>query len=353
MQMRKGFIIGYRNVGEGQPVFVIAEAGVNHNGRLDLALRLIDAAADAGADAVKFQTFKAEQVVSAGVPMAAYQKKNLKKSESQLKMVRALELNDEKNYPRLIAHAKKRGIIFFSAPHGGIPSADLLNRFKVPLYKIASPDLTNLPLLRHVARFGKPMIISTGMATPAEITEAVREIKKAGNKKVIVLQCTTNYPLEESEVNLRAMDAIQKISGCLVGYSDHTLGTVAPVAAVARGACVIEKHLTLDTKMHGPDHIASLPPQEFARMVRDIRSTERMLGSSEKTPTASERKIMPVVRKSVIALRDIRKGEAFTEKNLGVKRPGSGLHPRVYFTLLGKKAKRALRADELLTKRDL
>ena len=341
-----------KNVGASHGVFIIAEAGVNHNSRLDLALKLIDAAAEAGADAVKFQTFKAEQVVTASVPMAAYQKKNVHKEESQLAMVRKLELK-EKWYPSLLKRAKQKGIVFISAPHGGIESADFLHTLAIPAYKIASGDLTNTPLLRHVAKFKKPMIISTGMATLSEVKEAVQEVQTVGNNQVIVLQCTTNYPLSEHEVNLRSMEAISKETRCLVGYSDHTLGFTAAIAATALGACVIEKHLTLDKRMAGPDHKASLTPKEFARMVQEIRSTEIMLGSKEKTPTRSEQKLIPIVRKSVVAFEPITKGKKFTTGNLGVKRPGTGLHPRFYFKLLGKKTKRTLQRDELITKRDV
>ncbi|MGC9602336.1 MAG: N-acetylneuraminate synthase [Minisyncoccia bacterium] len=344
--------IGKFTVGKGKPVFIIAEAGVNHNGRLDLALKLIDAAAHAGADAVKFQTFKAEQVVTSDMPMAAYQKKNLGLEEGQLEMVRKLELKEDW-YPKLIKRAKERKIMFISAPHGGIPSADFLRSLNIPAYKIASGDLINTPLLRHVAQFKKPMVISTGMATLDEVKEAVREIRNEGNNAIVVLQCTTDYPLSPQDVNLRSMDTIAKATHCLVGYSDHTMGATASIAAVARGAIVIEKHLTLDKKMYGPDHKASLNPEEFKTMITEIRHTETMLGLATKKPTQSEKKLINIVRKSVIALRPIKRGERFTNKNLGVKRPGNGLHPREYFKLIGKAAKRDLAEDELLTKRDL
>lgn len=348
----KSVRIGRRRVGLGEPVFVIAEAGVNHNGRLDLALKLIDAAAAAGADAVKFQTFKAEQVMTGAVRMAAYQKKNLGLEESYLEMARKLEL-DESWYPRLLRRAKEKNIIFMSAPHGGVESAEFLKKFDVPAYKIASGDLVNFPLLRHVAKYKKPLIISTGMADMSEVKEAVREIRHAGNRDVIVLQCTTDYPLAHEDVNLRAMSTMAKTIGAHVGFSDHTADIFPSVVAVALGATVIEKHLTLDTKMKGPDHAASLDPQKFAEMVRMIRDVPVLMGSSLKRPTASEKRLIKIVRKSVVTTRPVKKGEAFSKENLGVKRPGTGLHPREYFGLLGKKAKRDIGADVSITKRDI
>lgn len=344
--------IGGKKVGEGEPVFIIAEAGVNHSGSFSLARKLIDAAAEAGADAIKFQTFRAGDVVLQKSALAPYQRRNLRRAMSQHEMLRSLEFR-EGWYKPLMAHAKKRGIMFLSTPHGGIGSANLLRSKNVPAHKIASPDLTNLPLLSHVARLGKPVILSTGMATLEEVKEAVRVVRRRGNWQLVVLQCTTNYPLSDEEVHLRAMDTIGKATNALVGFSDHTLGITAPIVAAARGACVIEKHLTLNTRMKGPDHRASLTPAEFKRMVSAVRRVEQILGSKEKSPTPSEKKMIPLLRKSVVVLRPMKAGERFSPDNLGLKRPGTGLPPSWYEKALGKRARRAFKRDEMLSRRDI
>ena len=343
--------IGNKIIGEGKPTFIIAEAGVNHNGRLDLALQLVDVAADAGADAIKFQTFKAEQVVTRSVEMAEYQKKNMDKTESQIKMLKNLEFN-EKWYPKVMKRCKKRGIIFFSTPHGGFASVDLLQKIGVPAFKFGSGDLTNLPVLKYVAKFKKPMILGTGMATMREVKEAIKIIKSAGNDKIIVLHCTTSYPCSFNEVNLRAMQSMIKKSGVLVGYSDHTSGSQVPVMAVTLGAQVVEKHLTLDNNMNGPDHKASANQTVFKEMVDEIRKAEIILGNSEKKPMLSEMKIKFNIRKSLVALNNIKKGEVFSYKNIGIKRPGIGLPPKYLFKILGKKSKRNLKTDTLIKKND-
>ena len=348
---KKVMHIGGKSVGRGQPVFVIAEAGVNHNGKLALALKLIDAAARAGADAIKFQTFRAEQVVVKSGTMAAYQKKNIGKTTSQQDMLRALELG-EPWYPKLIAHAKRRGIIFLSTPHGGFESVDLLAKYKVPAYKFGSGDLTNLPLLKYTARLKKPMIVSTGMATLAEAREAVRTIRADGNDKIILLHATTNYPTPPKETNLRAMQALARLD-VLVGYSDHTEGIVATTAAVALGASMIEKHFTLSRTLPGPDHAASLEPDELKEMVQAIRTTSQMLGDGIKRPQSSEWNARKIGRKSIVTTCAIKKGEVFTKHNLGIKRPGTGIAPSQWEKILGKKAARALPAEQSLGKRDI
>lgn len=347
---RANLTIGNRAVGSGQPVFIIAEAGVNHNGQLDLAKKLVDAAAAAGADAIKFQTFKAEQVVTGAGKMAGYQKKNLGKTGSQLQMLKKLELAD-RNYPELIRYAKKKGLIFLSTPHGGFESVNFLNAAGVPAFKFGSGDLTNLPLLDHAARLKKPMILGTGMATLAEIQEAIRCVKNSGNNKIIILHCTTDYPCAPEEVNLNVMRTLGDRLRILVGYSDHTLGSQVPVMAAALGACVIEKHLTLDKKMSGPDHEASSNPQEFVEMVKGVRVAEKILGSAEKAPTKSELQYIPTVRKSLVATKPIKKGERFTAENLAIKRPGTGLAPKYYFKIIGVRAKVDIQADTLLEPR--
>src|SRR3989344_7159598 len=302
----KYIVIQGKKISYGKKPFIIAEAGVNHNGNLELALKLIDAAAFAGADAVKFQTFRAEQVVTTGGEMADYQKRNLGKTESQLAMLRKLELK-EKFYPALIQRAKEQGIIFLSTPHGGFESVDFLQKMKVPAFKFGSGDLTNLPLLEYAAKFKKPMLISAGMSNLEEVKKAVAAIKKAGNNQILVFQCTTDYPLAPENVNLSAMQTLMKELGALVGYSDHTVGPQAAIAAVALGACMIEKHFTLDRKMNGPDHIASTEPKEFKEMVAMVKQVPLMMGSGTKELLPAERQYVTVARKSIVAARDIKK----------------------------------------------
>lgn len=345
----KPIFIGNKKVSYGSRPFIVAEAGVNHNARLDLALQLVDAAAFAGADAVKFQTFKANQVVTAAGEMADYQKRNLGKIESQLKMAKKLELA-ERYWPILAKRAKERGIIFFSAPHGHIASADHLHKkLKVPVFKFGSGDLTNIPLLEHAAKFKKPMILGTGMANLQEVKEAVIAIKKAGNNQIVVLHCTTDYPLAPENVNLRAMQTLMKELGVLVGYSDHTLGPQTAVMATAMGACVIEKHLTLDKALPGPDHVASMDPLEFKDMVQQIHKASIILGSPQKRLLPCEKQYVSVARKSLVTAVKIKKGEKFTFKNLTIKRPGTGIAPKKFKELLGKVATKSISKDALIT----
>lgn len=338
-------------IGLKEPCFIIAEAGVNHNGKLDLALKLVDVASNAGADAIKFQTFKAEQVVTKKGEMANYQKKNIGKTESQLEMIKKLELK-EKFYKPIIKRCKQKNIIFLSTPHGGFESVDFLQSLDVPAFKFGSGDLTNLPLLKYAAKFKKPIILSTGMATMKEVKEAINCIKKTGNNKIIVLHCTTNYPCQYDEVNLKAMQTMLKELDVLVGYSDHTLGMQVSVMAVTLGACLIEKHFTLNKNMSGPDHKASIEPDELKEMIKQIRNVEIILGSDIKKPVKSEALMRKITRKSIVALKNINKGEKFTKHNIGIKRPGTGLEPKKYFDILGKKAKKDIGADKLIKKSD-
>lgn len=344
-------LIGNKIVGKGEPTFVIAEAGVNHNGSIDLVLKLIDKAKEVGADAIKFQTFKAEQVATQGAGITDYQKKNIGKKESQVEMLKKLEF-EESWYPKIIKKCKEKGIIFLSTPHGGFESVNLLQKNGVLAFKFGSGDLTNLPLLKYAARFKKPMILGTGMATMGEIKEAIKIIKSVGNNKIIILHCTTNYPCPHNEVNLRAMQTMIDDLGVMVGYSDHTNGSQVPIMAVTLGAQVIEKHFTLDNKMKGPDHRASANPEVFKKMVSGIRQVEIILGFKEKRPTKGEIKNINIVRKSLVANHDIKKGEKFTKENIGIKRPGTGLAPKHYFNILGKKSKIDIKADTLIKKND-
>ena len=330
---------------------IIAEAGVNHNGKLDLAFKLCEEAKKAGADVVKFQTFKTENNITRNVEMAEYQKKNVGKRKSQFDMVKELELSYE-DFKKVKTFCEKIGIEFLSTPPDE-ESLDFLVSLGLQAIKIGSGEINNIPYLRKVGQKKTNVILSTGMATLEEVKRAYNTIRQNGAKSTALLHCTTNYPCAINEVNLRAMVTLKEAFGTKVGYSDHTLGKDVAVAAVALGAEIIEKHFTLDKNMEGPDHAASADPKEFAGYVRALRDVETILGTSTKKPTKSEKQYIPLVRKSLVARRVIKKGEKFTKENLAIKRPGTGLHPRLYFKLLGKKAKRDLAADEMLSKRDL
>jgi N-acetylneuraminate synthase len=336
-----------RAVGPGQPCFIIAEAGVNHNGDLAAAKRLIDAAADAGADSVKFQTFRAEESVTAGTPLAAYQKRNDPASASFLQMLKRLEL-PEGSTKELMRHAEKRGILCFSKP-AWLGAVDELEDAGAPLYKIGSGDVTFHSLLRRVARTGKPVILSTGMATIEEVREALDVLRAAGASELAVLHCVTSYPVEFPQANLKAIETLAKAFGDVpVGYSDHTLGSEAALAAVALGACIVEKHFTLDRALPGPDHKVSLEPAELAAMIRQIRNVEKALGHGRKELAECERENIRIVRKSLVAARDIRRGERLQDEDMGFKRPGTGLSEKKRPFFIGKRASRDIAKDELL-----
>lgn len=339
--------VGGRRIGPGQPCFVIAEAGVNHNGDVGLAKRLIDAAAEAQADAVKFQTFRAERTISRGAPKAAYQLQTTGTGESQLGMVRRLELPAEA-FRELQAHSRARGLVFLSTPFDE-ESVDLLDALGVPAFKIASGEVTNLLLVEYVARKGKPVLLSTGMSSLDEVAEAVQAIRRAGQGRLALLHCVSNYPARPADANLRAMRTLAEAFDVPVGYSDHTLGTEVALAAVALGACVLEKHLTLDKTLAGPDHRASATPQELAGLVRGVRTVESALGSGRKEPASSEREVAAVARRSLVAARDIGAGRTITEELIVLKRPGTGLAPAARAQLLGKRAKVDIPTDTVLT----
>ncbi len=329
---------------------VIAEAGVNHNGSVEIALRLIDSAAEAGADIVKFQTFSARHLAAASACKAKYQQETTGSAESQLEMLRRLELQQEDHHV-LIEHCRKRKIAFLSTPFD-FPSIDFLASLGMDIFKIPSGEITNLPYLRKVGRLGKGIILSTGMSTLEDVESALRVLETAGTprSRISLLHCTTQYPAPFESVNLNAMltmrDAFSGVAG--VGYSDHTAGIEIPLAAVALGARIIEKHFTLDRNMEGPDHKASLEPSELAAMVQGIRHVETALGDGEKKPAAAEISNMTVARKSLVAARDIKKGDLFTEENMTTKRPGSGISPMRWDDFIGKAATRDYAMDELL-----
>jgi N,N'-diacetyllegionaminate synthase len=330
-------------------VLIIAEAGVNHNGSLEIAKQLVDKAAEAGADIIKFQTFKAGNVVSKSARQAEYQQRNIgKKDESQYTMLKRLELSTH-DHEALIAYCKERNIRFFSTAFD-LDSIAYLHSLQLGLWKIPSGEITNYPYLKKIAQYGEPVILSTGMCEPQDITDALQVLTANGLTKsqITVLHCNTEYPTPMQDVNLRAMLSIRDAFGVQVGYSDHTQGIEVPIAAVALGATVIEKHFTLSKTMMGPDHKASLEPDELKAMVHSIRNIEQALGNGQKHVSDSERKNIAIARKSIVAARAIRKGETFTEENLAVKRPGNGVNPMKWDEVLGQVASRDFEEDELI-----
>lgn len=329
-------------------VFIIAEAGVNHNGSMDLAKKLIDVAIESGADAIKFQTFKADKLVSKTAKKADYQKKSTAAGESQYEMIKKLEL-DEASHRILVSYCEKKKITFLSTPFDH-ESIDMLNTFGMNIFKIPSGEITNLPYLRHVGSLRKKIILSTGMSDICEVECALDVLIKSGTNKheITVLHATTEYPCPLSEVNLHAMNTLAAKFGVSVGYSDHTQGIEVPIAAVALGASVIEKHFTLDRSMEGPDHKSSLEPNELKLMVQYIRNVEQALGDGIKRPTKSELNNIAVARKSIVASRDIKAGEIFSLESIAIKRPGTGISPMKWDDVLGTIAKRDYLADELI-----
>ena len=331
---------------ETMSVFIIAEAGVNHNGSLELAKKLVDAAKDAGADCVKFQTFVSKNIVSKNAVKAEYQKQQTEPEESQQDMLKKLELSFDE-FVELNEYCKSKDIEFMSTAFD-FDSIDFLDGLEMGIWKIPSGDITNLPYLIKIAKLNKPVILSTGMSTMEDIRSAIRTLKENGAAELTVLHCTTEYPTPFEDVNLRAMNTIKEEFGVKVGYSDHTKGIEVPIAAVALGATVIEKHFTLDRNLEGPDHKASLEPNELKAMVDSIRHIELALGNGMKQPAESEKKNMAVARKSIIASKEIKSGEIFTEENLTVKRPGDGISPMRWFDIIGKPAPRDFEEDELI-----
>lgn len=330
-------------------VIIIAEAGVNHNGSLDLAKLLVDKAIDAGADIIKFQTFKSEKLVSKNAKQAEYQQKNIgKQGGSQLDMLKRLELSYE-DHIELISYCNEKGIRFLSTAFD-MDSIDFLHSLKLGLWKIPSGEVTNYPYLRKIAQYQEPILLSTGMCEMSDIEAAIKVLVESGLSigHITVLHCNTEYPTPFKDVNLKAMLTIGDKFGVQIGYSDHTLGIEVPIAAVAIGAKVIEKHFTLDKKMEGPDHKASLEPDELKAMITAIRNIELALGTGHKKVTESERKNIEAARKSIVASRQIKKGELFTEENLTVKRPGTGISPMRWDEVIGLTAKRDFLEDQLI-----
>lgn len=327
-------------------VFVIAEAGVNHNGKIEIAKRMVDVAKDAGVDCIKFQTFKSENIVSKRAEKAEYQKRNTRTDGSQLEMLQKLELSCEE-FLELSRYCREKDINFMSTAFD-LDSVEFLKTIDMLAWKIPSGEITNLPYLIKIASMNKPVILSTGMCELQDISAAVDVLRVNGTESITLLHCTTEYPTPFEDVNLKAMLTMKEHFQLPVGYSDHTNGIEVPIAAVALGACIIEKHFTLDKTMEGPDHKASLEPEELKEMVLAIRNIESALGSSDKKPVASEQKNIAVARKSIVAKKLIKKGETFTEENITVKRPGNGISPMQWFQVLGQAALRDFEEDELI-----
>ena len=339
--------IAGRRIGAKERVFIIAEAGCNHNGDTDLAKRLIDVAAESGADAVKFQTFRAESLATEHAPKADYALETTDPGESQLEMQKKLELSPDQ-HEELIAYCRNREILFLSSAFD-IESADLLESLRVSAFKIPSGEIVNHPLLEHIARKGKPIILSTGMSYLGEVEEAVHIIQGAGNPELALLHCTSNYPARAEDVNLRAMTTVATAFDLPVGYSDHTPGIEVSIAAVTMGACIIEKHFTLDRSLPGPDHQASLEPHELVELVRTIRNVETALGDGIKRPMLSEENTRQIARKSIVARCGIPRGTILTSDMVTAKRPGTGILPSQLRYVLGRSTNRDIAADEMIT----
>jgi len=332
------FKINDRFIGDAYPLFFIAEAGVNHNGSIDLAKELIDIAAEAGADAVKFQTFKTENIITPDAPKSSYHVKTTgdDNTQSWFNLLKTQEMSRDMHV-KLIDYCKMKNIIFLSTPYDE-ESVDLLEELNVPAFKIASTDTSNIPLLRYIARKGRPMIISTAMATMQEVEDAVIAVRDEKLKYIAVLQCTGNYPAKLSDSNLRVMETYKQKLNCIVGYSDHTLDLINPVAATAMGAKIYEKHFTIDKSLPGPDHIMSLEPEKLKQTVQAIKDTELAMGSSEKHVLKDEKENRVKLRKSIVANIDINKGEIIHKEMIAIKRPGSGISPDKMCKIIGKKA---------------
>ena len=343
--------IAGRPIGEGHPCFIIGEAGVNHNGAVDLARELVDAAADAGVDAVKFQTYNSEQLVAPEAAKADYQVDTTGADETQGEMLRKLELPAE-SFHELQAAGADRGVIFISTPFDH-DSVDLLDGLDVPAFKVGSGELTNLPLLRHIASKGRPMILSTGMSYLGEVERALGAVRKAGNEQVAILHCVSAYPTEPRDANLRAMQTMGRAFGVPVGFSDHTQGLEVPLAAVALGASVIEKHFTLDRNMEGPDHRASLEPDELRELVRTIREVESALGDGHKRPTAAESNIRGAARRSIYLRNQVDEGSVLLGEDLICLRPAGGIPPDQIDMVEGRRMRRARPAGTTIAWSDL
>lgn len=339
--------ISDRKIGKGGACFIVAEIGINHDGDVDLAKKLVDKAKEAGADAVKFQTFKTDKFLSKNIKVP----KHVGSTKSFFEMLRKLELSEEEHY-EISKYCENKEIIFISTPLD-YESVDLLDNVGVPAFKIASCDLDNLPFLKYVSKKGKPIILSTGMGTLGEVDEAIQMIYSTGNKDLVLLHCISAYPPKIEDINLKAMETLEKSFHLPVGFSDHSVGVTIPLAAVALGACVVEKHFTLDKNMEGPDHAISADPRELTELIRGIRIIEKALGDGIKIPTNDEVEMQRSFRKSLVAKVDISRGTMIREDMLEIKRPGTGLTPKYMDLILGRIAKRDIKKDSIVSFEDV
>jgi len=343
--------IGEKAIGYGKPCFIIAEAGINHNGDLNLALKLVDAAAKAGVDAVKFQFFDPANVATPATSLANYQQKNIGSTGNQIDMLKKVALT-ESDLGKLKLYAEKKGLIFLCTSHSGVNEFKILDRMGVAAYKVGSGDLLNLPVLQYLAGTGKPIIMGTGMATMKEVKMIARFLKQSGSRQFVFLHCTTEYPCPFDQINMKALSTMMDEIECPIGYSDHSLGIEVPLMAVSLGACVLEKHFTLDRMLPGPDHQASILPDKLAKMVRQVRNIENARGKAQKMPTAGEIETALVARKSLVYAGDRPEGTVLGEDDIMIKRPGTGLSPLRYFEILGKKIKRSVLKNGLVDPKD-
>ena len=343
--------IGNKFIGDKHSCFIIAEAGVNHDGDLKKAKKLIDIAKDAGADCIKFQTWITEEIITKDTKQAEYQEKNTGRKESQYEMIKKLELSFEQ-FAELKNYSDKKKILFLSTPDDE-RSVDFLDDLGVEAFKIGSGEITNLSILKRIAKKGKPIIMSTGMSIIAEIQEAVQTIYKTGNNKLALLHCTSQYPAKFEDVNLNAMITLKNIFETIIGYSDHTEGTIVPQIAVSMGAKIIEKHFTYDKNAIGPDHRCSLSPNELKEMISEIRKVELIMGESDKKPTNEENELKKLVRKTVVAKLDIPKGELITKNMLTLKRSPGNLEPKELYRVIGKISQRAIKKDDPIRLNDI
>lgn len=341
-----------KTIGKNSPIFLIAEAGVNHNGKLKLAKKLIDLAAEANVDAIKFQSYITENVFIKKAPKAKYQIDFEKNEETFFEMVKKYEFNKE-DFRIIQDHCKKKGIIFLSTPYDNT-SVEWLEELNVPAYKIGSGDMNNFPLLKLICSKKKPIILSTGMATLEEVKETVEFLKVNNIHDVVILQCTTNYPSQYSEINLNVIETYtQEFPNYIIGFSDHSLGIIASIGAAAKGVKLIEKHFTLDKNMEGPDHKASLSPQELFEWVQKIRTLEKCLGSYSKKPSEVEEEISKIARKSIVSLKTLNVGDTIKKEDIGIKRPGIGIPPRFFTEIIGKKVKNIIQKDSVILWEDI
>ena len=341
------FKVGDKKIGEDNPIFLIAEAGVNHNGSLSIARSLVDVAADSGVDAIKFQTYKTEKLILQSTEKASYQQSKVNKEESFYEMLKKYEL-EEGNFKILKEYCDEKGLIFLSTPFD-TSSVELLEDLNVPAYKIGSGDMNNFPLIKLICSKGKPILLSTGMATLEEVKDSVDLIKNNSVEEVVIFQCTTSYPTKLEDVNLNVIDLYKKeFPNEIIGFSDHSQGITASIGAAAKGAKVIEKHFTLDKEMEGPDHKASLDPTELRKWVNEIRNLEKALGFNKKIRIKSELELSKIARKSIVSIKDLKKGEILSEDNIGIKRPGTGISPKEFEKILGRSINKDILKDSVI-----